>query len=106
MRELTKGDVVRLKQNLPADTVKGVRSMEAGWEFEVASVVDGTVKAWDRNGVKTLLPAYTVEFVRSAHSPDDDATAADDGDSTGGGPVGRVSRLPKRRGLTNIREAA
>jgi len=113
MREFKKGDVVRLKQNLPKDTTKGVRSIEAGWEFEVISARDGDLKAWDRNGVKVLLPVYAVEFVRSAHSPPDDKTdpptSPDDGDDPGGGPVGmavRKSRLGKRRGLVRVPEAA
>lgn len=34
MREYQKGDVVRLKVHMPADTVRGVKRMEAGWEFD------------------------------------------------------------------------
>lgn len=99
MREYQKGDVVRLKVHMPADTVRGVKRMEAGWEFEVISVMDGTVKAWDRNGVKTFLPAYAVEFVRAGHNPPDDGPPAPAGGK-------RASKLPARRGLIKTPEAA
>lgn len=95
MRPLAKGDVIRLRVNLPADTVKGVRAGQLGHEFEVISTQGGYVKCWDGNGVKTLLPDHAVEFVRAAHSPPvDDANGV------------RVSKLPKRRGLTRVPEAA
>jgi hypothetical protein len=94
MRELKLGDVVRLRHHLPADTVRGVRMMESGWELEVASAGDGFAKVLDRNGVKALLPLTALEFVRSGVNPPDEP-----------GPGGkRASKLPKRRGLTNVRE--
>jgi len=95
MRPLRKGDVVRLRLNLPADTVKGVRAMQAGHEFEVISTQGGFVKCFDGNGVKCLLPEHAVEFVRAAHSP-----PADDAGGV------RVSKLGKRRGLARVTEAA
>jgi len=115
MRPLRKGDVVRLRANLPADTVKGVRAMQAGHEFELIDCRDGWAKCWDGNGVKVLLPVRAVEFVRSAHSPPDDpptppaGDSGDDGDHTGGGPVGvagRASKLGNRRGLVRLPRAA
>lgn len=95
MRPLTKGDVVRLRLNLPADTVKGVRALQIGHEFEVIDCRDGFVKCFDGSGVKCLLPEHAVEFVRQAHSPPpDDAGGV------------RVSKLGKRRGLARVTEAA
>lgn len=94
MRPLTKGDVVRLRVNLPADTVKGVRALQVGHEFEVISTAGGFVKCFDGNRVKVLLPEHAVEFVRGAHSPPPDDAGA------------KVSKLPKRRGLVRLSEAA
>jgi hypothetical protein len=108
MREFKRGDVVRLNGHYVSETARGARRLQAGWEFEVISAGGGDVKAWDRNGVKVLLPVYAVELVRSAHSPDDDTSPpVDDGDHPGGGPVGVAkSKLPKRRGLVRVAEAA
>lgn len=90
-RPLAKGDVIRLRVNLPADTVKGVRAMQIGHEFEVIHAADGYVKCWDGCGVKSLLPEHAFEFVRAAHSPPADGLT----DAAGK----RASSLPVRRGL-------
>lgn len=98
MRPLKRGDIVRLRVNLPADTVRGMRAMQAGHEFELISLANGWAECFDGNGVRSMLPSYAVEFVREGASPPDDDPP----------PAGekRVSKLGKRRGLVRVQEAA
>lgn len=99
--KLKRGDVVRLTMNVSVRSDRGVlRTYQAGHEFEVVAVDGAAVAVRESFGVRLTLLARVLEFVRAAHSPDDDDTAtANDGDHTGGGPVGR---LPKRRGLVRV----
>lgn len=99
---MKRGDVVRLTMNVSVRSDRGVlRTYQAGHEFEVVAVDGAAVTVRESFGVRLTLLSLTVEFVRGAHSPDDDddTATANDGDHTGGGPVGR---LPKRRGLVRV----